>query len=57
MILPAGAGDLPPALDIQGVSHRFGAVEALRDVSFTVRPGSFCARPWTRSALIPPGPG
>ena len=43
MILPTGAGDLPPALDIQGVSHRFGAVEALRDVSFTVRPGSFCA--------------
>ena len=38
-----GAGDQPPALDIQGVSHRFGRVEALRDVSFSVGTGRFCA--------------
>lgn len=31
------------ALSIAGVSHRFGAVEALRDVSFTVGKGAFCA--------------
>ena len=43
MISEPGAGDDPPALDIQGVSHRFGAIEALRDVSFRVGPGSFCA--------------
>lgn len=33
----------PPALEIGGVSHRFGRVEALRDVSFTVPRGAFCA--------------
>ena len=38
-----GAGDQPPALDIQGVSHRFGRIEALRDVSFSVGTGRFCA--------------
>lgn len=32
-----------PALLVGGVSHRFGAVEALRDVSFTVPRGSFTA--------------
>lgn len=31
------------ALVIEGVSHRFGAVEALRDVSFAVPKGAFCA--------------
>lgn len=31
------------ALRIAGVSHRFGAVEALRDVSFQVGQGEFCA--------------
>ncbi len=31
------------ALIIEGVSHRFGAVEALRDVSFAVPKGAFCA--------------
>jgi ABC-2 type transport system ATP-binding protein len=33
----------PPALAIKGVSHRFGAVEALRDVSFAVPRGAFAA--------------
>lgn len=32
-----------PALDIRGVSHRFGAVTALDDVSFTVPRGAFVA--------------
>ena len=31
------------ALKIAGLSHRFGAVEALRDVSFTLGRGQFCA--------------
>jgi ABC-2 type transport system ATP-binding protein len=31
------------ALAVAGVSHRFGSVEALRDVSLTVPRGSFCA--------------
>jgi ABC-2 type transport system ATP-binding protein len=31
------------ALAVAGVSHRFGSVEALRDVSLTVLQGSFCA--------------
>lgn len=43
MTAKAGAGEHNPALDIQGVSHRFGAIEALRDVSFSVKGGSFCA--------------
>lgn len=43
MSLDTGAGGDAPALDIQGVSHRFGAVEALRDVGFRVGTGSFCA--------------
>ncbi|MGQ0566695.1 MAG: ATP-binding cassette domain-containing protein [Gemmobacter sp.] len=33
----------PPALVIEGVSHRFGAVQALQDVSFRVERGAFCA--------------
>lgn len=37
---PAG---LPPALRVAGVSHRFGKVLALDDVSFTVPRGSFTA--------------
>jgi ABC-2 type transport system ATP-binding protein len=44
---PAGAepeaAPPPPALAIKGVSHRFGAIEALRDVSFTVPRGAFAA--------------
>lgn len=32
-----------PALHIDGVSHRFGAVDALTDVSLTVAKGAFCA--------------
>jgi ABC-2 type transport system ATP-binding protein len=53
MTIPPGAGDdvpalasaipLPPALVIEDVSHRFGAVPALRDVSFRVERGAFCA--------------
>ncbi|MEZ5797683.1 MAG: ATP-binding cassette domain-containing protein [Paracoccaceae bacterium] len=31
------------ALEIRGVSHRFGRIEALREVSFQVDRGSFCA--------------
>jgi ABC-2 type transport system ATP-binding protein len=33
----------PPALAVEGVSHRFGRFEALRDVSFTVPRGAFAA--------------
>ena len=33
----------PPALSVAGVSHRFGRVEALREVSFTVPRGAFAA--------------
>ncbi|WP_145104276.1 ATP-binding cassette domain-containing protein [Cereibacter sediminicola] len=36
---PAG----PPALEITGLSHSFGAVRALREVSFTVPRGAFVA--------------
>ncbi len=38
---PGAADDA--ALTIAGVSHRFGAVQALRDVSFRVERGAFCA--------------
>lgn len=34
------AGD-PPALDVAGVSYRFGRVTAVDDVGFTIVPGSF----------------
>jgi ABC-2 type transport system ATP-binding protein len=34
---------MAPALVVEGVSHRFGAVSALRDVSFTVPRGAFAA--------------
>lgn len=34
---------MTPALDIAAVSHSFGATQALRDVSLTVRPGGFTA--------------
>lgn len=37
------ADQAPPALEIEGVSHRFGAVQALQDVSFRVERGEFCA--------------
>lgn len=40
MIAGQGAA---PALVVEGVSHRFGAVEALKDVSLTVERGAFCA--------------
>lgn len=44
MTLPAGAaGGDTPALVIDGVSHRFGAVQALDGVSFRVERGAFCA--------------
>jgi len=33
----------PAALDVQGLSHAFGARTVLKDVSFQVRPGEFCA--------------
>ncbi|MCE6953319.1 ATP-binding cassette domain-containing protein [Cereibacter sphaeroides] len=33
----------PPALEITGLSHSFGSVHALRDVSFTVPRGAFVA--------------
>lgn len=33
----------PPALEITGLSHAFGAQKALRDVSFTVPRGAFVA--------------
>ncbi|WP_225028130.1 ATP-binding cassette domain-containing protein [Xinfangfangia pollutisoli] len=39
----ADPAQTPPALEIGGVSHRFGRVEALRDVSFIVPRGAFCA--------------
>ncbi len=35
--------DQGSALRVAGVSHRFGATEALRDVSFQVGKGEFCA--------------
>ena len=38
---PGAADDA--ALTIEGVGHRFGAVQALRDVSFRVERGAFCA--------------
>ncbi len=43
MIEDLGAGGISPALEIANVSHNFGAVHALRDVSLTVEPGRFCA--------------
>lgn len=43
MIENAGAAAGAAALTIAGVSHRFGAVQALRDVSFRVETGAFCA--------------
>jgi len=36
-------GGPPPLLDAQHMSKRFGALQALDDVSFTLRPGSFHA--------------
>lgn len=46
MTHPSGAASAAPdadALVIAGVSHRFGRVTALDDVSFTVPKGAFCA--------------
>ncbi|MBV0892099.1 ATP-binding cassette domain-containing protein [Paracoccus sp. Z118] len=46
MTQPSGAASAAPdadALVIAGVSHRFGRVTALDDVSFTVPKGAFCA--------------
>jgi simple sugar transport system ATP-binding protein len=31
--------DTPPTLEVQGVSKRFGAVQAVQNVSFAIRPG------------------
>lgn len=42
MMNPESAGQVP-ALEIAGVSHRFGKATALEDVSFTVKEGRFCA--------------
>lgn len=42
-MIDASGAAATPALLIQGVSHRFGRIEALRDVSFTVGRGAFCA--------------
>ena len=39
----APAGPLPPALEIIGVSHSFGPVLALDDVSLIVERGAFVA--------------
>lgn len=33
----------PAALEVQGLSHRFGRVPALKDVTFSVPQGAFCA--------------
>ena len=38
-----GAENLGPALSVSHVSHSFGKVTALNDVSFTVQKGAFCA--------------
>lgn len=43
MITITGAGEESPALDIRAVSHAFGGLKALDDVSFRVRKGEFCA--------------
>ncbi len=34
-------GDPAPALQVEGLGHRFGARRALRDVSFAIAPGDF----------------
>jgi ABC-2 type transport system ATP-binding protein len=39
--IPATGTAEPPALDVAGVGHRYGARVALRDVSFSVKPASF----------------
>ena len=39
----AAAGDGPPALEVAGVSHAFGGVPALSEVSFSVPRGAFAA--------------
>lgn len=33
----------PPALEVAGLSHRFGKVQALRDISFSLPQSAFCA--------------
>ncbi|MCB5409219.1 ATP-binding cassette domain-containing protein [Pseudogemmobacter faecipullorum] len=38
----ARSADLPPALEVRAVSHRFGALQALKDVSFQIGRGEFC---------------
>ena len=46
MITPSGWGEIPsqtPALEVLSLSHSFGKVQALRDVSFMVPKGAFCA--------------
>ena len=41
--MPPDPRPLPPALSVCGISHSFGSVQALRDVSFTVPKGAFTA--------------
>lgn len=43
MIPASGAPGSAPALVVDGVSHSFGAVQALKEVSFTVARGAFTA--------------
>ena len=40
---PAASQNQPPALEVRAVSHRFGALEALKEVSFQIGRGEFCA--------------
>lgn len=41
--LQAAAETARPVIELKGLGRRFGAVEALRDVSFAIRPGEFVA--------------
>ena len=43
MLVPADPAILPPALEAEGVGHRFGSRQALVDVSLTVPRGRFVA--------------
>lgn len=40
-MIPAPAAS--PALEVSGLSHRFGRVQALRGISFSIPQGAFCA--------------
>ena len=41
--LPRSPSVSPPIIEVAGISKRFGALQALTDVSLTLRPGSFRA--------------